>query len=33
MLFDFFYVQPAVIKAKRDALNTKLNDAGKPPMK
>lgn len=32
-LFDFFYVQPAVLKAKRDALNLKLAEAGKPPMK
>lgn len=32
-LFDFYYVQPAVIQAKRDALNKKLSDSGKPPMK
>jgi len=32
-LFDFYFVQPAVLKKKRDALNTKLSDAGKPPMK
>jgi hypothetical protein len=32
-LFDFYYVQPSVLKAKRDALNKKLNDAGKKPMK
>jgi hypothetical protein len=32
-LFDFYYVQPARIKAKRDALNKKLEEAGKPPMK
>jgi hypothetical protein len=32
-LFDFYFVQPAVIKAKRDALNQKLTDAGKTPMK
>ena len=32
-LFDFYFVQPAVIKAKRDALNAKLTAAGKPPMK
>lgn len=32
-LFDFYFVQPAVLKAKRDALNKKLNDAGKPNMK
>jgi hypothetical protein len=32
-LFDFFYVQPAILKKKRDALNAKLTAAGKPPMK
>lgn len=32
-LFDFFYVQPAVAQRKRDALNAKLQAAGKPPMK
>jgi hypothetical protein len=32
-LFDFYFVQPAILKAKRDALNAKLSDAGKPPMK
>lgn len=32
-LFDFYFVQPALIKAKRDALNKKLGEAGKPPMK
>lgn len=32
-LFDFYYVQPARAKAKRDALNKKLTDAGKPPLK
>jgi hypothetical protein len=32
-LFDFQFVQPAIIKAKRDALNKKLADAGKPPLK
>jgi hypothetical protein len=32
-LFDFYFVQPAVLKAKRDALNAKLVEAGKPPMK
>jgi hypothetical protein len=32
-LFDFYFVQPSILKAKRDALNKKLNDAGKPPMK
>lgn len=32
-LFDFFYVQPAVIARKRAALNEKLKDAGKPTLK
>jgi hypothetical protein len=32
-LFDFYFVQPALLKKKRDALNLKLQEAGKPPMK
>jgi hypothetical protein len=32
-LFDFYYVQPAIAKRKRDALNQKLAEVGKPPMK
>jgi hypothetical protein len=32
-LFDFYYVEPAKAKARRDALNVKLQAAGKPPMK
>jgi hypothetical protein len=32
-LFDFYFVQPAILKAKRDALDKKLAEAGKPPMK
>lgn len=32
-LFDFFFVQPNIIKQKRDKLNQKLNDLGKPEMK
>lgn len=32
-LFDFFFVQPEVIAQKREALNKKLADAGKPPLK
>jgi hypothetical protein len=32
-LFDFYFVQPAKAKAKRDALNAKLQSMGKPPMK
>jgi hypothetical protein len=32
-LFDFYFVQPARAKTRRDALNQKLQAAGKPPMK
>lgn len=32
-LFDFYFVQPALTKKKRDALNKKLADAGRPDMK
>jgi len=32
-LFDFYFVAPARTKARRDALNKKLTDAGKPPLK
>ena len=32
-LFDFYFVGPAESKRKRDALNKKLADAKKPPMK
>ncbi len=32
-LFDFYFIGPAESKKKRDALNTKLADAKKPPMK
>jgi hypothetical protein len=32
-LFDFYFVQPALIAKKKDALNKKLQEAGKPPMK
>jgi len=32
-LFDFYFVQPALLKKKRDALNAKLKAAGKPEMK
>ena len=32
-LFDFYFVQPAILKKKQDDLNKKLKDAGKPPMK
>jgi len=33
LLFDFYFVQPDIAKSKKDALNKKLSDAGKPPMK
>ena len=32
-LFDFYFVQPALLKKKRDALNGKLAEAGKPAIK
>ena len=32
-LFDFYLVAPSRAKAKRDALNAKLAEAGKPPLK
>ena len=32
-LFDFYLVQPAVLAQKRNALNKKLQEAGKPLMK
>jgi hypothetical protein len=32
-LFDFYFVQPAVAKRKRDNLNQKLQSAGKPQLK
>jgi hypothetical protein len=32
-LFDFLFVSPAKTKARRDALNKKLADAGKSPLK
>lgn len=32
-LFDFYFVQPDIIQKKKDALNKKLADTGKPPMK
>jgi hypothetical protein len=33
ILFDFYFVQPAKLKAKREALNKKLKEASKPKMK
>jgi hypothetical protein len=32
-LFDFYFVAPAVLAAKRAELNQKLADVGKPPLK
>lgn len=32
-LFDFYFVQPARLQSRRAALNKKLTEAGKPPMK
>lgn len=32
-LFDFYFVMPERSKANRDALNKKLKDSGKPPLK
>jgi hypothetical protein len=32
-LFDFYFVQPALLAKKRAALGAKLKDAGKPPLK
>lgn len=32
-LFDFYFVQPAILEIKKDALNVKLKDSGKPLMK
>ena len=32
-LFDFYFVHPAQLKKKKAALDQKLKDAGKPPMK
>lgn len=33
MMFDYLFVRPALVQKKRDALNVKLKDAGKPEMK
>jgi hypothetical protein len=32
-LFDFYFVGPAKAQAKRDALNDKLAEANKPPLR
>ena len=31
--FEYYFVQPAITKRKRDAINQKLAEAGKPPLK
>ena len=31
--FDFYFVQPTKLEKKRDALNKKLKEAGKPPLR
>ncbi|ELA7158695.1 DUF4145 domain-containing protein [Vibrio parahaemolyticus] len=32
-LFDFYFVQPSILKSKQEELNKKLESLGKPPMK
>jgi Domain of unknown function (DUF4145) len=32
-LFDFYFVQPLLLQKKKDALNQKLAEVGKPPLK
>ena len=32
-LFDFYFVQPSRLQEKREKLDKKLHDAGKPPLK
>jgi len=32
-LFDFYYVRPEIERKKREELNKKLTEAGKPPLK
>ncbi|MDD3126845.1 MAG: DUF4145 domain-containing protein [Candidatus Izemoplasmatales bacterium] len=32
-LFDFYFVQPSISKKKKDALNNKLKEVGKQPIK
>lgn len=33
LLFDFYFVQPAISAKRKAALNAKLQQAGKPPIK
>jgi hypothetical protein len=32
-VFDFYFTQPAILQKKRNSLDAKLKDAGKPEMK
>ena len=32
-LFDYYYVQPSNVKRRTEAMNKKLTDLGKPPLK
>jgi hypothetical protein len=32
-LFDYYFVQPEKKQQRRDAMNAKLGDAGKPPLR
>ena len=32
LLFDFFFVRPAEVQRRKEALNVKLDEMGKPPM-
>ena len=32
-LFDYYFIQPDILQKKKDALNKKLKEIGKPPMK
>jgi hypothetical protein len=32
-LFGFYFVEPATLEQKRNELNAKLDDVGKPPVK
>ena len=32
-LFDFYFVQPAIFEKRKTAINKKLEQAGKPPIK
>jgi len=32
-LFDHYFIKPAERKARRDSLNAKFKEAGKPPLR